>query len=145
LTQCFGDRVRSGGEEPSRANPTVLTCLTPIVLVRDHNGGRALPRPVVPKGAVSLVAVLLSTRSKVVRTAMRIAIITATAKSKRAVWWLFRSFLMRESPLIVVCAANGSVWLVCRAERQWGRPVRWKTRAAPANCFNSGPTALQLD
>ena len=71
-----------------------------------------MPRPVVPKGAVSLVAVLLSTRSKVVRTAMRIAIITATAKSKRAVWWLFRSFLMRESPLIVVCAAHGSVWLV---------------------------------
>ena len=49
-----------------------------------------MPRPVVPKGAVSLVAVLLSTRSKVVRTAMSIAIITATAKSKRAVWWLFR-------------------------------------------------------
>src|ERR1700746_82555 len=95
-------------------------------LARDQRGGRALPRPVVPKGAVSLVAVLLSTRSKVVRTAMSIAIITATAKSKRAVWWLFRSFLMRESPLIVVCAAYGSVWLVLgfsarsRHHRSWG-------------------------
>ena len=49
-----------------------------------------MPRPVVPKGAVSLVAVLLSTRSKVVRNAMTVAIITAAAKSKRAVWWLFR-------------------------------------------------------
>ena len=87
------------------------------------SGGRAVARPVVP-GAVSLVAVLFSTRSKVVKNAMSIATITATAKSKRAVWWPFRSFLMRDRPLIVVCDA---------------RPMVRASGAAPCEGNQSGP------
>ncbi len=48
------------------------------------SGGRGLARPVVP-GGVSLLAVLVSTRSSVVTNAASIAIITATAKSPMAV------------------------------------------------------------
>jgi hypothetical protein len=47
------------------------------------SGGCALARPVEP-GAVPLSAVLLSTRSSVVTNATSIAIVTATAKSTRA-------------------------------------------------------------
>src|SRR5690242_10349481 len=47
-------------------------------------GGRALARPVSP-GAVSLLAVLMSTCLSVVTDATAIATITATAKSTRAV------------------------------------------------------------
>jgi Na+-transporting NADH:ubiquinone oxidoreductase subunit NqrB len=61
------------------------------------SGGRGLARPVVP-GGVSLLALLLSTRSIVVTNAASIAIITATAKSMVAVRWLFRSLFMREHP-----------------------------------------------
>src|SRR5215212_5546025 len=58
------------------------------------SGGRGLARPVVP-GAVSLLAVLVPTRSRVVTDAASIASITATAKSARAVRWPFRSLAMR--------------------------------------------------
>src|SRR5260221_9429920 len=58
-------------------------------------GGCGLARPVVP-GGVSLLAVLVSTRSSVVTNAASIAIITATAKSPMAVRWLSRSLLMRD-------------------------------------------------
>ena len=51
------------------------------------NGRRGLARPVVP-GGVSLLAVLVLTRSSVV-TNPSIAIIIATAKSMTAVRWLF--------------------------------------------------------
>ena len=58
-------------------------------------GGRGLARPVAPGGA-SLLAVLVSIRSSVVKNAASTAITTATAKSRTAVRWLFRSLLMRD-------------------------------------------------
>ena len=74
------------------------------------SGGRGLARPVVP-GGVSLLAVLLSTRSSVVTDAASIAIITATAKSTTAVRCLFRWLFMREPPLRAKqtsCGLDGS-------------------------------------
>jgi hypothetical protein len=46
-------------------------------------------------GGASLLAVLASIRSSVVKNAATIAIITATPKGSTAVRWLFRSLLMR--------------------------------------------------
>src|SRR5438067_9090445 len=54
------------------------------------SGGCGFGRPVVP-GGVSVLAVLVPTRSSVVTGAASIASITATAESTRGVRWAFRS------------------------------------------------------
>jgi hypothetical protein len=50
---------------------------------------------------------------------MSIATITATAKSKRAVWWLFRSFLMRESLLSLWLAQMRGLQTVTKKGRRF--------------------------
>jgi hypothetical protein len=48
-------------------------------------------------GGVSLLAIFVLTRSNVVTTAASIATLTATAKSVKALRWLFPSLVMRDS------------------------------------------------
>jgi hypothetical protein len=82
------------------------------------SGGRGLARPVVP-GGVSLLTVLVSTRSSVVTNAASIAIITATAKSRMEVGY---HQPVRLSSAPVVRLVSNEVWLAADRDLHGFRP-----------------------